>query len=65
MTPEEMESAIIRNLPQKTGKTMEEWITITKAQQFDRRKSAVEWLKNVHKLGHVTANIVFSKSIMH
>jgi predicted transport protein len=55
MRPETMGQAILRNLPARTGKTVEEWIEIVRRKGPPDRRGRVEWLKSVHGLGHVTA----------
>lgn len=58
MTPQQMGDAIIRNLPAKTGRTLEEWIDLVRTQGPATRKERTQWLKSVHGLGHVQAQVV-------
>jgi hypothetical protein len=53
-----MELAIIRNLREKTGRTLEQWVKVAQAAGIADFKRRVGWLKTKHKLGHVQAGIV-------
>jgi predicted transport protein len=53
--PQTMGEAILRNLPAKTGKTLDEWIEIVRRDGPPARRDRVAWLKSEHGLGHVTA----------
>jgi hypothetical protein len=55
MTPEEMQKAIIKNLPEKTGKALEEWLEIAKAIENTSQKELIQKLKTEHGLGHFQA----------
>jgi hypothetical protein len=37
MTPEEMERAMIRNLPEKTGRSLEEWLEVPRDSGLSKR----------------------------
>lgn len=51
-------TAITRNLPQKTGKTLDEWIALVRVEGPAVQKERVAWLKKQHGLGHSTASII-------
>jgi hypothetical protein len=53
-----MLAAIVRNLPEKTGPTLDEWIVLMRAEGPERRRDRIEWLKKVHAVGHVTATVI-------
>jgi hypothetical protein len=57
-SPKEMQEAIIRNLPEKTGKSLGEWADITRENGPPAKKERIQWLKSEHGLGHVTAQII-------
>lgn len=58
-TPEEMMAAIVRNLPEKTGKSLDQWIEILRTDgPQGPRKERVAYMKQVHGLGHVQAQVV-------
>jgi ERCC4-type nuclease len=58
MTPEEMEKAIIRNLPEKTGKSLEEWFAVLSASGLSEKRELKEHLKKVHGVGHFQAQTI-------
>jgi len=58
MTPEEMQKAIIKNLPEKTGKTLEEWLVIAKSLDTSKQKELVQKLKTEYGLGHFQAQVI-------
>ena len=62
MTPEQMEESIIRNLQEKTGKTLEEWINILKKNGPAGKKEQAAWLKKEHGLGSVQASIIAGRA---
>jgi hypothetical protein len=53
-----MIEAIIRNIHEKTGKTFEEWVELTKSAGLATRRERIAWLKREHELGHVTASVI-------
>jgi hypothetical protein len=60
-----MMQAVVANLPKKTGKSLQQWIAILKKDGPSDSKEKVAWLKSVHKLGHVTAQIVVANAEGH
>ncbi len=58
MRPNDMVSAVVRNLPQKTGRTLDEWLAIVRAEGVGGHKQRVDWLKQTYGLGHTTATIL-------
>ena len=62
LSPAEMDAAVLRNLAERTGLTLVDWINrIDQAGPFTKSSEAVGWLKNQHGLGHVTAQILVRK----
>jgi hypothetical protein len=57
-TPKEMGEAIARNLPEKTGKTYEQWVALAKKSGPKDRNQLAAWLKSEHNLGTVTAKFI-------
>ncbi|WP_394751125.1 DUF4287 domain-containing protein [Spongiimicrobium salis] len=49
---------MINNMPEKTGKSLEEWITLLKAQSFNKHSEAVNFLKKEHGVTHGFANTI-------
>lgn len=58
MTPEQMRQAVISNLPEKTGRSLDEWIKILNSQGPEKRKDRIAWLKGEHGIGHGTAQTI-------
>lgn len=46
-----MEESSVRNLQERTGKSLDEWIEIVKASGIESEKERAEWLKWKHELG--------------
>jgi hypothetical protein len=57
-SPKEMIDAVRRNLPQKTGNTFEQWVSLAKKQGPQEQKALTGWLKSKHSLGSVTAHFI-------
>ena len=47
---------------EKTGKTIEEWISILTAQNFVENKDKVRFLKEEHNVGHFYSHLISKKS---
>lgn len=58
-TPQEMRDAILRNLPEKTGRSAEDWVDVLRREgPLGKRKDRVEWLKREHGLGNGQASMI-------
>jgi hypothetical protein len=57
-SPEEMKAAMIAGLPEKTGKSMEEWLKIVRASKLSKHKEFMTLLKEKHGLTHGFANVI-------
>ena len=53
---------MIDNMPEKTGKSLEEWKTILKAKGFDKHGEAMIFLKGEHGMTHGFANTIIHLS---
>lgn len=53
---------MIDNMPEKTGKSLEEWISILKEQSFSKHSEAVKFLKGEYQLTHGFANTIVTLS---
>ena len=62
MDPLSMEKAMLENMVDKTGKSIEEWIDIVNKQKFIKNKDAVNFLKEEYSLGHFYAHLIIRKS---
>ena len=58
LSPKEMEGAIIKNLPVKTGKSIDEWIQVLAKEKIPGKKEMKVCLKEKHKLGHFQAQTI-------
>ena len=58
-----MENTMIKNLEEKTGKSLAEWIEIVKVSQLDKHKVILTYLKTEHGLTHGYANLVTLKAL--
>lgn len=56
-----MQDAIISNLKQKTGKSLEEWIRVVKKSGPSAKKERAQWLKAKHRLGRITAEVIVDR----
>ena len=62
MDPLSMEKAMIKNMIEKTGKSIEEWIEILKEKDFLKHGEIVKFLKEQYSLTHGYANLIVQKS---
>jgi hypothetical protein len=53
---------MINNMPDKTGKSLEEWIEILKDKSFSKHSEAVKYLKTEHQVTHGFANTIVTLS---
>jgi hypothetical protein len=58
---------MINNMPEKTGKALDEWLSILEQEQFSRHGEAVNFLKKEYGITHGFANTIvhLSKSDVH
>ena len=57
-SPEDMAASMVANMPEKTGKSMDQWLKIAKAAKLEKHGEIVKHLKAEHGLGHGYANLV-------
>ncbi|PWL30345.1 DUF4287 domain-containing protein [uncultured Roseivirga sp.] len=57
-TPEEMLKTMISNMPEKTGKSLEEWHIALKATGFKKHGELMKVLKGDHGVSHGFANTI-------
>jgi len=51
---------MINNMPEKTGKKLEEWFQILEKEKFEKHSAAVKFLKSEHGVTHGFANTISS-----
>ena len=61
-SPEEMAASMIAKLPEKTGKSLPEWLNIVRASGLEKHGQIVKHLKTDHGMTHGYANLVAAKS---
>jgi Domain of unknown function (DUF5655)/Domain of unknown function (DUF4287) len=57
-SPEEMAASMIANMPEKTGKSLEAWLGITRQSGLEKHGQIVKLLKTEHGMTHGFANLV-------
>ncbi|WP_323762624.1 DUF4287 domain-containing protein [Maricaulis sp.] len=57
-SPEDMARTMIANMPEKTGKSLDEWVAILKASGLEKHGEMVKLLKSEHGMTHGFANLV-------
>jgi len=62
-SPDESMQVMIANLKEKTGKTLDQWVSIAKGTKLDKHGQIVSFLKSDHDLGHGYANLVAHKCL--
>ena len=62
-SPEEMAASMINNLKEKTGKTLEEWLAITRTCGLSKHGQIVKFLKGDHGMTHGFANLVAHETL--
>jgi Domain of unknown function (DUF5655)/Domain of unknown function (DUF4287) len=54
--------AIVANLPDKTGRSLDEWIALIKKEGPAAEADQVKWLKAKHRLGGMTAGLIAERA---
>ena len=62
-SPEEMGAAMITNMKEKTGKTLEQWIKIAEKSGEEKHGAITKHLKAEHGMTHGFANLVAHKTL--
>ena len=62
-SPEEMAATMIANLKEKTGKTLAQWLKITKTAKLEKHGQIVKMLKADHGVTHGFANLIAHKTL--
>ena len=62
MEPLLMEKAMLKNMVKKTGKPIEEWISIINKKKFVKNKDIIKFLKEEYSVGHFYAHLIIKKS---
>ena len=57
-TPDAAAQTMINNLPDKTGKSLDQWLKLLSKQQLEKHGEIVMWLKGEHGVTHGFANLI-------
>ena len=57
-----MEKAMIKNMVEKTGRPIDEWIEIVNSKEFNKHIKIVHFLKKDYSITHGYANLIAHKS---
>jgi predicted transport protein len=61
-SPGEMIAAVKANMPERTGKTFEQWVESARAEGPSTSKECYAWLKKQYGLPHLSAQIIADKA---
>ena len=62
-TPDEMLQSMIANMPEKTGRSLDEWLILAGTVSERKHGKILAWLKGEHGLTHGYANLVATVSL--
>ena len=62
-SPEEMAEAMIRNLGEKIGKPLVQWLKIARGAKLSKHGEIVKFLKSEHGMTHGYANLIAHKTL--
>lgn len=62
-SPEEMAESMIKNMKEKTGKTLEEWLPIARAAGIEKQRALLNHLKNEYGVTYGFANLIAMKAL--
>ncbi len=62
-SPEEMAAAMLANLAEKTGKSIDQWLQITRASGLEKHGQIVKLLKADHGVTHGYANLIAHQTL--
>ncbi len=62
-SPEEQVASMVANMPEKTGKTLEQWLALLAKTDLAKHGPMVKLLKSAHDVGHGYANLIASKAL--
>ncbi len=61
-SPEDQLATMLANVPEKTGKTLDEWLALIRASGLEKHGEIMKLLKSEHGVTHGFANLIVSKS---
>tara|TARA_Y100000590_G_C15560352_1_gene954491 strand:- start:381 stop:581 length:201 start_codon:yes stop_codon:yes gene_type:complete len=63
MNPKSMEKAMLKNMVEKTGRSIDGWAKLIKEYNFIEYKNIVKFLKDDYSVGHFYAKLIAKKII--
>jgi len=60
-SPEEQLATMLANIPEKTGKSLDEWKALIAASSHEKHGQIVKWLNTEHGVTHGFANLISAK----
>ena len=62
-SPEDMAAAMVANMPEKTGKSLDQWLEIAKASKLAKHGEITKFLKAEHGLTHGYASLIAHRAL--
>ncbi|NNC37292.1 MAG: DUF4287 domain-containing protein [Acidimicrobiales bacterium] len=62
-SPDKALQTMINNLPEKTGKSLDQWLGVTKSSGLEKHGQIVKMLKADHGVTHGFANLIAAKTL--
>lgn len=62
-TPDEQVAKMLENMPEKTGRSLDQWLQLLKPESLEKHGKIVAFLKSEHGVGHGFANLIASKAL--
>ncbi len=56
-------ASMVKNIEEKTGKSLPNWINLSRSSGFSKHGEIVAWLKSKHQLSHGYANFIAKESL--
>lgn len=60
-SPDQAAQKMIDNLPEKTGRSLDQWLNLLAGQKLEKHGEMVKWLKSEHGITHGFANLIAHK----
>ena len=57
-----MERAMIKNMAERTGRSIDDWIEIVGSKEFNKHSEIVNFLKSNYSITHGYANLIARRS---
>lgn len=58
VTPDDQLRTMLDNLPEKTGRSLDEWMSVLAGREVEKFGKLVAWLKSEHGVTHGFANLI-------